>query len=1032
MNKFIKNIIAFSLKNKAFTFIWVAILAVSGFISFKNMPIEAFPDVTNTQIVIITQWNGRSAEEVERFVTTPIELAMSPVQKKTSVRSTTMFGLSIVKILFDDGVDDTFARNQVNNQLRTVNLPDEVDPEVQPPYGPTGEIFRYTLQSKNKDSRELLTLQNWVIDRALRGVPGVADINVFGGQDKVFELSIDPRALDKYNLTPLQVYDAVTKSNLNVGGDVIEKNGQAYVVRGIGLVKSVTDIGNITIQNDSGNPVLVKNVADVHESSMPRVGQAGLNNQEDTVEGIVVMRKGENPREVLVGVKAKIKELNEKILPKDVKMVTFYDRDNLMDFTTHTVMHNLIEGIVLVTVIVLIFMADWRTTLIVSIIIPLSLLFAFLCLKMAGMSANLLSLGAVDFGIIIDGAVVMVEGLFVMLDHKAHKYGDEKFNKMAKAGWIKQTGTGLGKAIFFSKLIIITSLIPIFSFQKVEGKMFSPLAFTLGFALMGALIFTLTLVPVLSHILLNKNVKEKNNPFVNFWDRSVLKGFNYTFKHKKLSLIVAISFLAATLFSAKFLGTEFLPQLNEGSLWITAEMPMSSSLKESLKTADLLKKDIMSFPEVTDVLAQTGRSNDGTDPNGFGFVQFAVNLKPKEDWKRKITYEELIEEIDKKLRNYQGITFNYSQPISDNVAEAVAGFKAENGIKIYGDNLQTLDRLAEEVLKQVKDIKGVKDAGIIKNIGQPEVSVVLDRDKMAAYGVMPDDAQSVLEMAFGGKTASEMFDGERKFPIRLRYSQEYRKDENDIAALMVPTQDGAKIPLKEISTIVKDNGAAFIYRDDIKRYIGIKFSIRDRDLGSTIADAQKAVSKIELPDGYSVGWTGQFENQQRASKRLTQVVPISILGIFFLLFVLFGNMKDSLLVLANVPFALIGGIIALHVTGINFGISAGVGMIALLGICIQNGVILITEFHQNVKNGLNLDNAILNGVKSRTRPVIMTALMASIGLMPAALSTGIGSESQKPLAIVIIGGLITATVLTLLIFPIIFWIFNRTKRSQQM
>ncbi|WP_394660331.1 efflux RND transporter permease subunit [uncultured Chryseobacterium sp.] len=1032
MNKFIKNIIAFSLKNKAFTFIWVAILAVSGFISFKNMPIEAFPDVTNTQIVIITQWNGRSAEEVERFVTTPIELAMSPVQKKTSVRSTTMFGLSIVKILFDDGVDDTFARNQVNNQLRTVNLPDEVDPEVQPPYGPTGEIFRYTLQSKTKDSRELLTLQNWVIDRALRGVPGVADINVFGGQDKVFELSIDPRALDKYNLTPLQVYDAVTKSNLNVGGDVIEKNGQAYVVRGIGLVKSVADIGNITIQNDSGNPVLVKNVADVHESSMPRVGQAGLNNQEDTVEGIVVMRKGENPREVLVGVKAKIKELNEKILPKDVKMVTFYDRDNLMDFTTHTVMHNLIEGIVLVTVIVLIFMADWRTTLIVSIIIPLSLLFAFLCLKMAGMSANLLSLGAVDFGIIIDGAVVMVEGLFVMLDHKAHKYGDEKFNKMAKAGWIKQTGTGLGKAIFFSKLIIITSLIPIFSFQKVEGKMFSPLAFTLGFALMGALIFTLTLVPVLSHILLNKNVKEKNNPFVNFWDRSVLKGFNYTFKHKKLSLIVAISFLAATLFSAKFLGTEFLPQLNEGSLWITAEMPMSSSLKESLKTADLLKKDIMSFPEVTDVLAQTGRSNDGTDPNGFGFVQFAVNLKPKEDWKRKITYEELIEEIDKKLRNYQGITFNYSQPISDNVAEAVAGFKAENGIKIYGDNLQTLDKLAGEVLKQVKDIKGVKDAGIIKNIGQPEVSVVLDRDKMAAYGVMPDDAQSVLEMAFGGKTASEMFDGERKFPIRLRYSQEYRKDENDIAALMVPTQDGSKIPLKEISTIVKDNGAAFIYRDDIKRYIGIKFSIRDRDLGSTIADAQKAVSKIDLPDGYSVGWTGQFENQQRASKRLTQVVPISILGIFFLLFVLFGNMKDSLLVLANVPFALIGGIIALHVTGINFGISAGVGMIALLGICIQNGVILITEFHQNVKIGMNLDNAILNGVKSRTRPVIMTALMASIGLMPAALSTGIGSESQKPLAIVIIGGLITATVLTLLIFPIIFWIFNRTKRSQQI
>ncbi|TDX86470.1 efflux RND transporter permease subunit [Epilithonimonas xixisoli] len=1029
MNKFIKSIIGFSLKNKAFTFIWVAILAVAGFISFKNMPIEAFPDVTNTQIVIITQWNGRSAEEVERFVTTPIELAMSPVQKKTSVRSTTMFGLSIVKILFEDGVDDIFARNMVNNQLRTVSLPDEVDPEVQPPYGPTGEIYRYTLESKDRDSRDLLTIQNWVVDRALRSVPGVADVNVFGGQDKVFELSIDPRKLDKYNLTPSEVLEAVTNSNLNVGGDVIEKSGQAYVVRGIGLVKSISDIENITVHNDSGNPILVKYVADVHEGSMPRVGQASLDNEADTVEGIVVMRKGENAQEVLLAVKDKIDELNNKILPKDVKMKTFYDRQNLMDFTTKTVMHNLLEGIILVTVIVLIFMADWRTTLIVSIIIPLSLLFAFFCLKMAGMSANLLSLGAVDFGIIIDGAVVMVEGLFVMLDHKAKKYGMERFNKMAKAGWIKQTGTGLGKAIFFSKLIIITSLLPIFSFQKVEGKMFSPLAFTLGFALLGALIFTLTLVPVMSHLLLKKNVRERHNPFVEFWDKYVMKGLKFTFRYKKISLIVATSALVVTLFSGKFLGTEFLPQLNEGSLWITAEMPMSSSLEKSLENAEKMKKDIMAFPEVTGVLAQTGRSNDGTDPNGFGFVQFAVNLQPKDEWKRKITYDELIEEIDKKLKNYQGITFNYSQPISDNVAEAVAGFKAENGIKIYGDNLHTLDRLAEEVLASIKDVEGVKEPGIIKNIGQPEISVVLDRNKMAAYGVLPADAQAVLEMAFGGKTASEMYDGERKFPIRLRYAQEYRKNETDIATLMVPTQDGAKIPLKEISTIEKENGAAFIYRDDIKRYIGVKFSIRDRDLGGTIADAQKKVEKIKIPDGYSIGWTGQFENQQRATNRLTQVVPISILGIFFLLFILFGNIKDSLLVLANVPFALIGAIIALHLTNMNFGISAGVGMIALIGICIQNGVILISEFHQNVKNGLSVDESIMEGVKVRTRPVVMTALMASIGLLPAALSTGIGSESQKPLAIVIIGGLITATILTLLIFPIIFWIFNRTKKE---
>ncbi|OPB87592.1 efflux RND transporter permease subunit [Elizabethkingia ursingii] len=1030
MNKFIKNIIAFSIKNKAFTFIWVGILAIAGIVSFRNMPIEAFPDVTNTQITIITQWNGRSAEEVERFVTTPIELAMSPVQKKTSVRSTTMFGLSIVKIIFDDGVDDTFARNQVNNQLRTLSFPDDVAPEVQPPYGPTGEIFRYTLESSKRDSRELLTLQTWVVDRALRGVPGVADINVFGGQDKVYELSIDPIKLEKYSLTPLQVYDAVTKSNLNVGGDVIEKSGQSYVVRGIGLVKTIEDIGNITIETNNGNPVLVKNIAEVKESSMPRVGQAGLNGKDDVVAGTVVMRKGENPREVLVALKAKIAELNSKTLPKDVKLVTFYDRDNLMDFTTRTVMHNLLEGIVLVTVMVLIFMADWRTTVIVSIIIPLSLLFAFLCLKIAGMSANLLSLGAVDFGIIIDGAVVMVEGVFVMLDHKAKRYGMERFNKLAKGGWIKQTGTGLGKAIFFSKLIIITSLIPIFSFQKVEGKMFSPLAYTLGFALLGALLFTLTLVPVLMHILLNKNVREKHNPFVSFWDRIVEKGFTFAFRNKKISLIAAISLMVVTIFSGKFLGTEFLPTLNEGSLWVTAELPMSTSLKESMKKTNELKKVIASFPEVTGVLSQTGRSNDGTDPNGFGFVQFAVALQPREEWKRKITYDELINEMNIKLKKFQGITYNYSQPISDNVAEAVAGFKAENGIKIYGDNLETLDRLAKEVYKEIRKVDGVREPGIIKNIGQPEVSVVLDRHKMAEYGVMPADAQSVLEMAFGGKTASQIYEGERKFDIRLRYAPEYRKSEEDIAKLMVPCQDGTLIPMKAISDITKDNGAAFIYRDNIKRYIGIKFSIRDRDLGSTIADAQKKVASIKLPDGYSIGWTGQFENQQRASKRLGQVVPISIIMIFFLLFILFGNMKDSLLVLANVPFALIGGIIALHVTGMNFGISAGVGMIALFGICIQNGVILISEFHSNVKKGFHIDKAILEGVKVRTRPVVMTALMASIGLMPAAMSTGIGSESQKPLAIVIIGGLVSATVLTLLIFPIIFWIFNRTKKRE--
>ncbi len=1029
MNKFIKNIISFSLRNKAFTFFWVGLLAFAGFISFKNMPIEAFPDVTNTQIIIVNQWNGRSAEEIERFVTSPIEISMNSVQKKTSVRSITMFGLSVIKIIFDDGVDDAFARQQVNNLLKNVSLPEGVVPDVQPPYGPTGEIFRYVLKSKNRDSRDLLTLQSWVIDRQLRAIPGVADLVAFGGQEKTYEVGVDPVKLAKYNITPLQVFDAVNGSNLNVGGDVIEKNGQAYVVRGVGLLKSTADIENIIVDDAGGNPILVKNLANVYESAMPRVGQAGLDANDDVVEGIVVMRKGENAKEVLALVKAKINELNNGILPKDVKMETFYDRDNLMNFTTETVMHNLLEGIILVTCIVFLFMADWRTTFTVSIVIPLALLFAFLCLKLMGMSANLLSLGAVDFGIIIDGAVVMVEGLFVVLDHKANAVGMEKFDKLAKGSLIKKTGTEMGKAIFFSKLIIITALLPIFSFQKVEGKMFSPLAYTLGFALIGALIFTLTLVPVLSHILLNKNVKEKHNPFVEFWDRIVSKGFTWTFKHKKKALSVSLVVLVAAFFSATFLGTEFLPQLNEGALWVEAKLPMSTSLTQTVKTTAALRKELQSFPEVNGVLSQVGRSNDGTDPSGFYYVQMQVNLKPKDDWTRKITQDELVDQMDKKLKKHQGIIYNYSQPIIDNVEEAVAGINAANAVKIYGSDLDKLDALSNTILNKIQNVPGIKDVGILRNIGQPEISVVLDREKMAAYGVTLTDAQAVLELAFGGKTATEKFEGERKFDVRVRFAKEYRKDEKDIGELKVPTISGAKIPLKEISDVKKITGPAFIFRDDTKRFIGVKFSVRDRDLGSTIADAQSRVAKLKLPPGYTVGWTGEFENQVRASARLGQVVPISLIGIFVLLFVLFGNIKDSLLVLANVPFAIIGGIIALHLTGMNFGISAGVGFIALLGICIQNGVILISEFHNNLKKKIPLDESIFMGVKARTRAVVMTALMASIGLMPAAVSTGIGSESQKPLAIVIIGGLITATILTLLVFPIIFWVFNRKKHA---
>lgn len=1032
MNKFIKNIIYFSLKHRYFVFCMTAVLVAIGVWSYSNTPIETFPDVTNTQIIIIAQWPGRSAEEVEKLITIPIETVLNSVQKKSNLRTTSAFGLSYTRIIFDDDVDDAFARQQVLSRLTNADLPDGVKPEIEPPYGPTGEIYRYTLKSKTKSLHDLTAIQDWVLDRQFKSVPGVADVNSFGGEEKAYEVSVNPALLQKYGLTSLDVFTAINRSNINVGGDVIEKNDQAYVVRGIGLINNIEDMRNIIIKNVNNVPILTKDVAEIRESGLPRLGQVSRDKQKDVIEGIIVMRKGENPADVLDRVRAKVQDLNDNILPKDVKIDTFYDRTNLMDYCTETVIHNLLEGIVLVTVIVFLFMADWRTTLIVVLIIPLSLLFAFICMRIKGMSANLLSMGAVDFGIIIDGAVVMVEGIFVALDHKAHEVGMEKFNKLAKLGLFKNVGAEMGKAIFFSKLIIITCLIPIFAFQKVEGKMFSPLAYTLGFALLGALIFTLTLVPALSSILLNKNVKEKHNVVVLFFENGIRKLFTYTYKHPKKSILVAVAFMVLTFFSAKFLGTEFLPDLNEGALWVEAELPMSVSLPEAESINQKMMQILAKFPEVKQTLAQVGRTNDGTDPKGYFNVQIQVDLKNKKEWPKGVTGDGLIDQMDEQLRKIPGTVFNYSQPIRDNVEEAVAGVNAALAVKVFGPDFKVLDEKADEIMRVLKTVKGVDDLGILRNLGQPEFRIELDQRKMALYGVATADANSVIEMAIGGKAATELYEGERRFDIRVRYQQQFRDTQDKIENLMVPTLNGSKIAIKEIATIKTLTGPAFIYRDNNMRHIAVKFSNRGRDLGSTIAEAQKKVNRfVKLDHGYTVQWVGEFENQTRASNTLAHVVPLCLLVIFLILFITFGNVKDATLVIMNVPFALIGGILALHLTGINFSISAGIGFIALFGVCIQNGVILISVFKKNLEEHMPLDTAILEGVISRVRPVVMTALMAAIGLMPAAISTGIGSETQKPLAVVVIGGLVTSTVLTLLILPCIYALVHRLIHKRE-
>lgn len=1021
MNKFIKRIIHFSLRHRYFVFFCTAVLAVLGFVSYRNTPIETFPDVTNTQIIIIAQWPGRSAEEVEKFVSIPLETALNSVQEKVSLRSTSSFGLSYIRIIFDDHVDDAFARQQVLSRLGSADLPEGVKPDVQPPYGPTGEIYRYTLRSKTKSIHELTAIQDWVLDRQFKSIPGVADVNSFGGEEKIYEISVNPNLLNKYNLTSLDVYNAVAKSNINVGGDVLERNGQAFVVRGIGILNNISEIENIIITKINNVPILVKQVAEVHEAGAPRLGWVTRDDEDDVIEGIVVMRKGENPGEVLKRVEEKVKDLNDNILPKGVRIATFYDRTVLMDYATHTVLHNLIEGIILVTVIVLIFMADWRTTLTVGIIVPLSLLFAFMLMRIKGMSANLLSMGAVDFGIIIDGAVVMVEGLFVALDHKAKEVGMERFNKLAKLGLFKNVGTEMGKAIFFSKIIILTCLVPIFAFQKVEGKMFSPLAYTLGFALLGALLYTLTLVPALSSVLLKKNVKEKHNPVVHFFEKYIGQAFRWVYRHQGISLTTAVIVMVLTFFSAKFLGTEFLPELDEGALWVESELPMSVSLPQAKTVSDKMLQIIRKFPEVKQTLSQIGRTNDGTDPKGFFNVQIQVDLKPKGKWRKGISEDMLIDSMNRQLTKIPGCVFNYSQPIRDNVEEAVAGVNAALAVKIFGPDFQKLDSMAGVVKNVLKTVRGIDDLGILRNLGQPEFRIELDQQKMALYGVSIADANTVIEMALGGKAATELYEGERKFDVRIRYAKDFRNTQEKIQQLRVPTQDGTRIPISEIATIRTLTGPAFIFRNNNTRHIAVKFSNRERDLGSTIAEAQQKVKKaLTLPKGYSISWNGEFENQQRASKTLANVVPLCLIAIFLILFITYGNVKDALLTIMNVPFALIGGILALHITGTNFSISAGIGFIALFGVCIQNGVILISVFRKNLQDKMPLNKAVETGVQSRIRPVVMTALMAAIGLLPAAISTGIGSETQKPLAIVVIGGLITSTVLTLLILPVLY------------
>lgn len=1027
MKKLIQGIVAFSLKNTFIVFFMTFLLLVIGIVSYQNTPIEAFPDVTNTRTRIITQWPGRSAEEIEKFITLPISKEVNTIPKKSDVRSISLFGLSVVTVLFDDEVDDFYAQQYTANRLQGLDLPEGASAEVEPPSGATGEIFRYLIKS-DLPIREVTAVHDWLIERELLSVPGVADVVSFGGEEKIYEIKINPTQLLQYDLSPLDVYDAVGKSNINVGGDVIEQGDQAYVVRGIGLLDRIEDIENILITVKGNTPILVKHIAKVNIGAKPRLGQVGFNDEDDLVQGIVVMLRGENPSEVIHHLKEKIEDLNQRILPDNVTIEPIIDRTELVNTTVKTVTHNLLEGIVLVSLIVFIFLFNWRTTLIVASVIPLSFLFAIVCLRIQGLPANLISMGALDFGLLLEGTLVIVETVFVALEKRAKNIGMEKFNKSSKSGLIKRSISSVAAYIFFAQIILIVALLPIFSFQKVEGKMFAPLAYTLGYALLGSLILSLTYVPAMCKLMLTKNIKERENFISKLFHRMAVALFRLGGKNYKITLLVYLALILVCGIQFSRYGSEFIPNLNEGAVYVRATLPNSVHLNESLKIASEMRKKLMDFDEVEFVMSQTGRPNDGTDPTGFFNNEFHIELKPEKDWNRKISKDDILAEMRALLETYPGISLSFSQPIQDNVEEYVAGVKSALVVKIFGDDLYQLEEYAQQVEEVLKTVRGITDLNVYTNIGLPELRIQLHDHLMARYAVNTSDVQAVISMAIGGQAATQFFEDERVFDVQLRFEKAYRDDVVKIGEILIPTLDGKKIPLKEISTIDFKTGPAFIYREGNSRYIGVGFSIEGRDLESTISEAQQLVSqKVQLPKANKIEWAGEFESKERASKQLMIVVPAVLLLILFLLYFNFNNLRDTLIAVSTIPFAFIGGFISLWLTGTIFGISAGIGFIILFGVNTINAIILIAVMRENLRK-TNLIHAIEKGTISRVRPILMIALMGSMGLAPAALSTGMGSEIQKPLAIMIVGGLPICMVLSFIVMPQLFRWFYRNKQ----
>lgn len=1020
-----RKIIHYALHQPLFIVLGTVLFAMAGLFAFKTLSVEAFPDVTDTQVTVIALYPGRAAEEVEKQVTLPIEVALSGVPNSIRMFSHTQFGLSFTVITYDDKADVNLVRQQVNERLRGVDLPQGVEANIAPNATPVGEVMRYRLKGDGKTTFELRTLQDWVVERSIRQVPGVADVVAMGGFIKQYEVQPDLDKLRAYKLSFQNLLEALGRGNANAGGSYVSQGSQQFAIRGIGLLKSAEDIGQIVVTSRNGTPILIRDIAQVKVGAVPRLGTVGQDTDDDIVTGIIVMRKGENPSEVLKGIKVKVDELNTRTLPKGVQIVPFYDRTWLMDKTLSTVFKNLVEGALLVSLVLYIFLSNLRASLAVVLIIPLALLSTFLGLKIMGVPANLLSLGAMDFGIIVDGAVIVVENIMHRLAENKEEMSESERREV-----IIDATNEVGRPTLFSMLIIIAAHIPIFALQRHEGRIFQPMALSVTAALVGALIFSLTLVPLLTYWMLRKKLPHGDNQVVASAKRIYKPILAWSLTHRSKVVVIALSFFGVAMLAASRLGSEFLPELNEGTIWVNVRLPSSVSNNEATRILREVRMALLKVPEVRTTVSKAGQPEDGTDPKTISMAEVFVDVKPPEAWRKGLTKEQLIDEMDRAVSALPGMEPTFSQPIRDNVLESISQIDGQIVIKVSGDDLAELKRLTESIQREIKQVQGVYRAEIDRAGDLPQLVIDISRERAARYGLNVSDVQDVIETALAGKSSTQIWEGERKFSVAVRLPEERRSISN-LASISIATPDGGYTSLGSVADIRETSGAMNIAREAGRRTMAIGIFIKDRDMGSIVADMKTRVAKsIAIPSDYNISWSGEFENQERAMKRLSVVVPISFLLIFVLLFDAFSSFKTASLILINVPLALIGGFVALWIFSIPLSVSAAIGFIALSGQAVLNGVVMLTVFQQLQASGMTVVEAVLQGSMQRLRTVLMTAMLAALGLLPMALSHDIGSETQRPLAIVVIGGLITATLLTLIALPALYvaW-FDRKPKS---